>query len=71
MMDAIVHLIDEAIDRYNGRTIVTSREYVDVLLDLRLACTSTIEQQKEGGFELGFLPERFDALVGVGDINPG
>jgi len=36
----IVHIIDEALERYAGRDLIASSEIVDFLLDLRSAVVS-------------------------------
>ena len=44
-LEGLVGLIDDGLDRYRWREVVTGREYRDVLLDLRLACTGLMQQQ--------------------------
>ena len=58
----IVDLIDEALDSFKHQHLVAQAEVQDVLLDLRLACSSTIERTNEGENEL---QEELVALVGA------
>lgn len=61
-LDQVVDLIDEGLDRYKDQHFVAQAEVQDMLLDLRLACSSTIERTNEGEDEL---QEELVALVGA------
>lgn len=58
-MDTIVALIDQALDAYRHREMLSRQEWLDTMLDLRLAATAL---DKELTDEL--IPQRDDALVG-------
>lgn len=45
-MEHMTTLIDEAIERFASRDLVSSKEVVDFLLDLRLALLSDLELEK-------------------------
>ena len=61
-LDHIVDLIDEALESFKGQHFVAQGEVQDTLLDLRLACSSTVERTSEGENEL---QEELVALVGA------
>lgn len=58
----MIELIDECLARVQGRHYVPQAEVLDMLLDLRLACSSTLERTNEGEDEL---QEELVALVGA------
>ena len=58
----MIELIDECLARIGGRHSVPQAEVLDMLLDLRLACSSTLERTNEGEDEL---QEELVALVGA------
>lgn len=60
MYKELLSLIDESLDLYKDRGVVTHTEFQDTLLDLRLILMK--------GEEDGSLSLEDDALVGVGDI---
>jgi len=62
VLDHIIDLIDEALDSFKSQHFVTQGEVQDVLLDLRLACSSTVERTNEGDNEL---QEELVTLVGA------
>lgn len=58
----LVALIDESLELYRHREVVTAREHNDILLDLRLACTRMPEQ---GGTDGALIQEGVAAVAGA------
>jgi hypothetical protein len=61
-MGHIEDLIDECIDEIKHQHYVSTDKAIDMLLDIRVACSSTIERTNEGENEL---QEELVALVGA------
>ena len=61
-LNHIIDLIDEALGQFRNQHFVAQGEVQDTLLDLRLACSSTVERTNEGEDEL---QKELVALVGA------
>lgn len=64
-MNHITALIDEALDTYRYREVITRREWLDAMLDLRLAVTQLAKE-----LEVELIPQRDVAFAGS-DLSVG